>query len=161
MMEMLPCLTVTEFPGAPASCRILELNPEYDRSRCHAFDHDVSDVSAKYPMPDQSLDIIVLIFVLSALHPQKMQSSINRLARLLKPRGLLLLRDYGRYDMAQLRFKKVELHDLFSSAGLEKVQNLVDRRLQVNRGKQLTMLRVWVQCKMMSHFKDDGKVATA
>lgn len=44
-------------------------------------------------------------------------------------------------------FISEELHSMFTEAGLEKVQNLVDRRLQVNRGKQLTMYRVWIQCK--------------
>ncbi|CAG02843.1 unnamed protein product, partial [Tetraodon nigroviridis] len=148
---------------------LVKTNPEYDPGRCFAFVHDLGDVEADYPVPNGTLDVIVLIFVLSALHPNKMQASISRLSQLLKPGGVMLLRDYGRYDMAQLRFKKGrclsdnfyvrgdgtrvyfftqdELHSIFTGAGLEKVQNLVDRRLQVNRGKQLTMYRVWIQCK--------------
>ncbi|XP_031609301.1 tRNA N(3)-methylcytidine methyltransferase METTL2 isoform X1 [Oreochromis aureus] len=172
-----PILKTNNDPGLFVYCcdfsstavELVKSNPEYDPGRCYAFVHDLSDVEANYPIPDGTLDVIVLIFVLSALHPKKMQASISRLARLLKPGGVMLLRDYGRYDMAQLRFKKGrclsenfyvrgdgtqvyfftqdELHELFTQAKLEKVQNLVDRRLQVNRGKQLTMYRVWIQCK--------------
>ncbi|KAM7387322.1 hypothetical protein PAMA_009782 [Pampus argenteus] len=172
-----PILKTNNDPGLFVYCcdfsstavELVKTNPEYDHGRCFAFVHDLSDEEADYPVPDASLDVIVLIFVLSALHPDKMQASISRLARLLKPGGVMLLRDYGRYDMAQLRFKKGrclsenfyvrgdgtrvyfftqdELHEMFTEAGLEKVQNLVDRRLQVNRGKQLTMYRVWIQCK--------------
>ncbi|XP_023359891.1 tRNA N(3)-methylcytidine methyltransferase METTL2A isoform X1 [Sarcophilus harrisii] len=80
-------------------------NSEYDPSRCFAFVHDLCDEDKDYPIPRESLDIIILIFVLSSIVPDKMQNAINRLSYLLKPGGMFLLRDYGRYDMAQLRFK--------------------------------------------------------
>uniref|UniRef100_K6ZPB4 tRNA N(3)-cytidine methyltransferase n=1 Tax=Pan troglodytes TaxID=9598 RepID=K6ZPB4_PANTR len=172
-----PILQTNNDPGLFVYCcdfsstaiELVQTNSEYDPSRCFAFVHDLCDEEKSYPVPKGSLDIIILIFVLSAIVPDKMQEAINRLSRLLKPGGMMLLRDYGRYDMAQLRFKKgqclsgnfyvrgdgtrvyfftqEELDTLFTTAGLEKVQNLVDRRLQVNRGKQLTMYRVWIQCK--------------
>ncbi|XP_078079874.1 tRNA N(3)-cytidine methyltransferase METTL2B-like isoform X1 [Mustelus asterias] len=109
-----PILQTNNDPGlfvyccdfSSAAVELVKLNPGYDPSRCLAFVHDLCDTQANYPMPNESLDIIILIFVLSAIHPDKMQAVIKRLSQLLKPGGMILFRDYGRYDMAQLRFKK-------------------------------------------------------
>lgn len=55
---------------------------------------------------------------------------------------------YVRGDGARVDFSTQDEQDtLFTTAGLKKVQNLVHRRLQVNRGKQLSMDWVWIQCK--------------
>ena len=44
-------------------------------------------------------------------------------------------------------FSAEEVDALFVSSGLVQEQLHVDRRLQVNRGRQLKMYRVWIQAK--------------
>ena len=53
-----------------------------------------------------------------------------------------------------LIFALDEIHNLLNQAGFDKVQNIIDRRLQVNRGRQLKMYRVWVQCKYKKKLKE-------
>ncbi|NXV19734.1 METL2 protein, partial [Cepphus grylle] len=154
---------------ASGAVELVKSHSSYNSAWCSAFVHDVCDDALPYPFPDEILDVILLVFVLSAIHPDRMQGVVNRLAKLLKPGGMLLFRDYGRYDTAQLRFKKGhclsenfyvrgdgtrvyfftkdEVWNMFNLAGLTEVQNLVDRRLQVNRKKKVKMQRVWIQSK--------------
>lgn len=154
---------------ASGAVELIKSHSSYRAAQCFAFVHDVCDDGLPYPFPDGILDVILLVFVLSSIHPDRMQGVVNRLSKLLKPGGMLLFRDYGRYDKTQLRFKKGrclsenfyvrgdgtrayfftkgEVHSMFCKASLDEKQNLVDRRLQVNRKKQVKMHRVWVQGK--------------
>lgn len=52
----------------------------------------------------EPVDVVSLIFVLSAIHPDKFLPALFSVASVLHPGGALIFRDYGLYDMAQLRF---------------------------------------------------------
>ncbi|GAA5830321.1 hypothetical protein JCM11251_001306 [Rhodosporidiobolus azoricus] len=56
-------------------------------------------------VPPNSVDVLTMIFVLSALHPNEWPQAVENAWRMLKPGGVLLFRDYGRNDLAMLRFK--------------------------------------------------------
>jgi tRNAThr (cytosine32-N3)-methyltransferase len=53
-----------------------------------------------------SVDVILMIFIFSALAPEQWTQCVQNLFTLLKPGGEVLFRDYGRGDLAQVRFKK-------------------------------------------------------
>eukprot|EP00252_Welwitschia_mirabilis_P016293 TRINITY_DN35955_c0_g1_i1.p1 TRINITY_DN35955_c0_g1~~TRINITY_DN35955_c0_g1_i1.p1 ORF type:complete len:144 (+),score=20.80 TRINITY_DN35955_c0_g1_i1:31-432(+) len=115
------------------------------------------------------LDIVTLIFTLSALPFKRMPHVINECFSILKPGGLLLFRDYGLYDMTMLRFpasQKVgecqyirkdgtysyyftpnSLRDLFTRAGFVEVESRFCCVQLLNRKKGNKMQRVWVHAK--------------
>jgi SAM-dependent methyltransferase len=82
-------------------------HPQYASGRCRAFVCDISkaDWSQTVPFEPSSLDCIILLFVLSALDPKDMSAVVQNVKKYLKPGGMVFFRDYGRYDLAQLRFK--------------------------------------------------------
>lgn len=130
---------------------------------------DLANDENKLPegIEEESVDIVVLVFVFSALSPEQWFNAMKNLFKCLKPGGIILFRDYGRYDLAQVRFKKSrylnenfyvrgdgtrvyffnedELSELFSKNGFEVNKLACDRRLLVNRKKQLKMYRNWIQ----------------
>eukprot|EP01135_Chromosphaera_perkinsii_P011710 Nk52_evm33s2474 gene=Nk52_evmTU33s2474 len=148
---------------------IVQEHELYSTGHCTAFQCDFSSESSTTPIKEGSLDIAIMIFVLSAISPSRMQFCIERISNLLKPGGKFIFRDYGRYDMAQLRFKKSrflsenfyargdgtrvyffsqeEIKDMCEGAGMLEEQNHFDKRLIVNRREKKTMYRSWLQCK--------------
>ena len=42
--------------------------------------------------------------MLSAIHPEKFHQALSAVASVIKPDGVLVFRDYGLFDMAQIRF---------------------------------------------------------
>lgn len=80
-------------------------NPLYNAEKMLAFQCDITTDEVFQHIEPDSLDIITMVFVLSAIHPARFANVLRSLHRLLAPGGVLLFRDYGLYDMAQLRFK--------------------------------------------------------
>ena len=119
-------------------------------------------------MKENKIDIALLLFVLSAIEPNNMNNVLKKIYNSLKPGGLLLFRDYGLYDMTQMRFVKKKGRKIDDSFyvradgtrtyffSLEKFEALAieagyeieklkyEVRELKNRKRKLTMYRVWL-----------------
>ncbi|UYV61563.1 METTL6, partial [Cordylochernes scorpioides] len=85
---------------------VVQSNPLYDIQKCQAFVCDISqeDSLSQHIQPG-TIALATLVFVLSALHPDKMAVALRNIHRVLRPGGRVCFRDYGLYDQAMLRFK--------------------------------------------------------
>ncbi|KAI0463149.1 hypothetical protein LJB42_003168 [Komagataella kurtzmanii] len=148
--------------------KLVKENEDFDPQYASACVWDLSNPDVELPegVEPHSVDIIIMVFVFSALSPDQWDSAVKNLEKMLKPGGHILFRDYGRYDLAQVRFKKNRLLDdnfyvrgdgtrvyFFTEEELREIFGKVfkekeigtDRRLLVNRKKQLKMYRIWLQ----------------
>lgn len=155
---------------SPRAVEFAKTNSLYDPAKITIFQCDITQPDEVFNyIPAGSVDIITLIFVLSAIHPDKFSSTLLTLHKLLKPGGLILFRDYGLYDMAQLRFKpgskiaenfymrqdgtrsyffSLEFtQDLFEKAGFKLLVNSYIHRRTVNKKEDVDVGRIFVQVK--------------
>lgn len=162
-----PDLKVVGVDYSSKAVDIVKQNEMYSLPQAHAAVWDLANPEGDMPegCEEHSADIIVLIFVFSALSPDQWSSAIKNIKKLAKPGAKILFRDYGRYDLTQIRFKKgrlldenfyirgdgtrvyffteEEVHEIFKD--FDDVKVATDRRLIVNRQRRVKMYRVWLQ----------------
>ena len=77
-----------------------------ETGRVRAMRWDIAKENIPEAIPRAGVDVVTMIYVLSALRVEDMAGAMAKMAVALRPGGTLCLRDYGRYDLAQLRFKQ-------------------------------------------------------
>ena len=158
---------------APKAVELVKSFRDFDSEKMTAFVHDLSsEVQFKEEsIEEESLDAITAIFVLSALNPVSLLGAFKKIFTSLRPGGLLLFRDYARYDLTQLRLKpdrlidddfyfrgdgttvyfftEEKLRELAAAVGFVVVEVRNDRRIITNRHRKIKMYRNWIQAKFM------------
>ncbi|KAL8919456.1 MAG: hypothetical protein Q9172_004972 [Xanthocarpia lactea] len=178
----------------------------YDEKHIKAEVWDVASLDLPAGLEEGNVDVVLMVFIFSALHPTQWEQAVSNIWRLLKPGGEMCFRDYGRGDLAQVRMKKgrwmeenfyirgdgtrvyffgqdelkdiwsgelfrsgryhasnedhenelAEITDDFKPAPTFDVMSLgVDRRLLINRHKQLKMYRCWMQGRFVKPRPND------
>lgn len=155
---------------SPRAVEFVKQNPLYNEKIIKAFQCDITTDAIFDTIADDSVDIISMIFVLSAIHPLKFQIVLRNMFRILRPGGMLLFRDYGLYDMAQIRFKsgnKIadnfyvrqdgtrsyyfttdELDGMAKTIGYETTVNEYIHRKTVNVKENVDKDRIFIQSKL-------------
>lgn len=161
---------------SPRAVEMAKSNPNYDSNTMTIFQCDITSDEVFKHIHEKSIDIATLIFVLSAIHPDKFVATLKNIYKLLKPGGLLLFRDYGLYDMAQLRFKpghKIDenfymrqdgtrsyyfsldyLEKMFKAAGFDIVTSTYVHKKTINRKENMCVPRVFVQSKVRRQLEE-------
>ena len=165
-----PNLKIHACDFSKIAVEVMRENDAYNTSQIQADVWDAAGPELPPGLEEGSVNVVLMIFIFSALSPSQWQQAVSNIYRVLKPGGEVLFRDYGRGDLAQVRFKKGrymeenfyvrgdgtrvyffekdELAQIWEggpAAGFEILSLGVDRRLLVNRAKQLKMYRCWMQ----------------
>ncbi|KAL0741057.1 hypothetical protein Bca4012_082570 [Brassica carinata] len=153
---------------SPRAVDLVKAHEEYTETRVCAFASDLTGDDLDKHISPSSVDIVTMIFVLSAVSPEKMPFVLQNIKRVLKPNGCILFRDYAVGDLAQERFsgkdQKISdnfyvrgdgtrafyfsnefLETLFAEQGFEVEEINVCCKQVENRSRELVMNRRWVQ----------------
>ena len=148
----------------------------HEKSRINPFVCDITRDPLTEHVPPGSVDVCTMVFVLSAVSPEKFARAIRNVSSVMKPGGTgrVLVRDYACGDLAQSRFasktrqklsenfyvrgdgtrayyfSQEELTALFAKFGMEQTQSVVHEKTITNRSTRVDMERRWIQASFAS-----------
>lgn len=85
---------------------VMRSHAEYNTGLMQADVWDVAGEELPPGVQENTVDVVLMIFIFSALSPLQWEQAVRNIHRVLKPGGEVCFRDYGRGDLAQVRFKK-------------------------------------------------------
>ncbi|KAI8965681.1 methyltransferase [Daldinia sp. FL1419] len=85
---------------------VMRNHEEYNTNFMQADVWDAASEDLPPGLEEDSVDVVLMIFIFSALSPKQWAQAVRNIYRVLKPGGEVCFRDYGRGDLAQVRFKK-------------------------------------------------------
>ena len=180
LMEAKPTWTIYGFDLSSVAIDLLRQDPRFIQAgpRAHAHVWDIASTDPPPPTMTTMADLGTLLFCLSAIHPDHMVRAMQNVVSTLKPGGILLFRDYGRYDEAQLKlgtargqrladnfyvktdgtkcyyFTLEDMQTLCDKSGLKVLALQYIQRVYWNRAQDQQRRRVWVQGRFQKLGKD-------
>lgn len=91
---------------SPKAIDLIRGSAAFDPYHLRAEVWDVASPDLPPALEEGTADVVVMVFIFSALHPTQWKRAIRNIWKLLKPGGEVCFRDYGRGDLAQVRMKK-------------------------------------------------------
>lgn len=168
LIKHLPNLKVNAFDFSQRAVNMAKTHQLYDEAKIKLIALDV----VKDEIIFDKADYGILMFVLSAITPDKHKEVIEKIASKMNKDAVLYFRDYARYDMAQIRFaerkknkvgdhlymrkdktlsyffEKTEIETLFKECGFSILESKLICRLIENRKDNKKMHRLWLQIKL-------------
>ncbi|XP_057799719.1 uncharacterized protein LOC131015361 [Salvia miltiorrhiza] len=168
LLATYPDLFVHACDFSPRAVNLVKMHKDFTEAKVNAFvcDLTVNDLCAH--VAPSSVDIVTMIFVLSAVSPEKMPLVMQNIRKVLKPNGRVLFRDYAIGDLAQERFTGKEqkicenfyvrgdgtrafyfsdefLENLLKGNGFSMEEHVLCCKQVENRSREIVMNRRWVQ----------------
>ncbi|CAI5444257.1 unnamed protein product [Caenorhabditis angaria] len=170
LVSELPNLKLFAFDFSANAVKLLEKRAEELKLEVETSVIDLSLENVQNPF-SQQVDLATLIFVLSAIHPEKHKIAAENMRNFVKMSGSIVVRDYGINDHAMIRFGREsrisdrfyvrqdgtrayyfdleELSKIFENCGFRCESKEYLHRLTINHKKGLKVPRIFVQARFV------------